>query len=93
MHTAIENCLTLLERDISHSSSERIIFKDSAHIACFTLNRLSIVLNGLQCFTNNAENNCKKYESVVSSQKEMSIAIKSGVSRKDAHDYEQLKTI
>ena len=93
MHTAIENCLTLLERDISHSSSERIIFKDSAHIACFTLNRLSIVLNGLQCFTNNAENNCKKYESVVSSQKEMNSSILSGNSRKVSHDISQNNSV
>jgi len=93
MQTAIENCLTLLERDISHSSSERIIFKDSAHIACFTLNRLSIVLNGLQCFTDTAEDNCKKYESAVSSQKEMNSSILSGNSRKVSHDISQNNSV
>ena len=90
MQTAIENCLTLLERDISHSASERIIFKDAAHIACFTLNRLSIVLNGLQCFPENAESNCKIYEKVVSSQKEMNNNIIEGLSRKESHDISQV---
>ena len=93
MQTAIENCLTLLERDISHSASERIIFKDSSHIACFTLKRLSIVLNGLQCFTNNAEDNCNNYESIVSSQKEMNNSILEGNSRKVSHDISQNNSI
>ena len=89
MQTAIENCLTMLERDISHSSSERIIFKDSAHIACFTLNRLSSVLKDLQCFPENSESNCKKYKNIVSSQKEMNDNIIEGLSRKDAHNISQ----
>lgn len=93
MHTAIENCNTLLERDISNSSSERIIFKDSGHIACFTLDRLSKVLQGLQILDENAQQNINKYKQQIDSQQKMSAAIKSGVSRKDAHDYEQLKTI
>jgi adenylosuccinate lyase len=91
MQTAIENCLTLLERDISHSASERIIFKDSAHIACFTLDRLSTVLNGLQCFAENAESNCKNFTNV-SSQEIMKNLIIEGKSRKSAHDLAQLKT-
>ena len=93
MHTAIENCNTLLERDISNSSSERIIFKDAGHIACFTLDRLSKVLQGLQILDENAQQNINKYKHQIDSQQKMSDAIKSGVSRKDAHDYEQLKTI
>ena len=93
MQTAIENCLTLLERDISHSASERIIFKDSAHIACFTLNRLSTVLSGLQCFTENSEFNCEKYKSKVDSQLKMNNAIKKGDSRKISHDIAQSNSI
>ena len=93
MHTAIENCLTLLERDISHSSSERIIFKDAAHIACFTLNRLASVFENLQCFPENAEANCKKYENKVNSQLMMNDKIKSGKSRKNSHDVAQSNSI
>jgi adenylosuccinate lyase len=87
--TAVENCTTLLERDISHSSSERIIFKDSAHIACFTLDRLDKVLKGLNIDTVNAKNNCKKMESATNSQKSMNDLIEQGYSRKEAHDITQ----
>lgn len=88
-NTAIENCTTLLERDISHSSSERIIFKDAAHIACFTLDRLNKVLQGLQIDTVTAKKNCDAVESLVSSQEKMNDLIKQGYSRKEAHDITQ----
>ena len=93
MQIAIENCLTLLERDISHSASERIIFKDSAHIACFTLNRLTTIFKGLKCFTENSEFNCEKYKSEVNSQLKMNNAIKNGDSRKISHDIAQSNSI
>lgn len=88
-HTAIENCTTLLERDISHSSAERIIFKDAAHIACFTLNRLEKVIKEINLITENAENNCLLMENKVDSQRKMSDAITKGMSRKQAHDLMQ----
>jgi len=89
-HTAVENCLTLLERDISHSCSERIIFKDSAHIACYSLSRLSSVIKDLNCFPENSELNCKKYSNQINSQYEMNEMIKSGLTRKDSHDKSQI---
>ena len=85
-NTAIENCTTLLERDISHSSSERIIFKDSAHIACFTLKRLEHVIENMQFITSHAESNCIFMEDIISSQRKMSEHIEKGMSRKEAHD-------
>ncbi len=88
--TAVENCTTLLERDISHSSSERIIFKDSAHIACFTLKRLNTVLKGLQVNVINAKKNCEEIKEETSSQEKMMILIEQGYSRKEAHDIVQL---
>ena len=90
--TAIDNCFTLFERDISHSSSERITFKDSAHVAAYSLNRLSGVISGLQLIVENAEDNIQKFESKTTSQKEMNRLIKEGYSRKEAHDIAQLKT-
>ena len=87
--TAIENCTTLLERDISHSASERIIFKDSAHIVCFTLKRLEKVIKGINLITSNAENNCLNMEDTVDSQRKMTEKIEKGMSRKDAHDLMQ----
>lgn len=87
--TAIENCTTLLERDISHSSSERIIFKDAAHIVCFTIKRLEYVIKNINLITDYAESHCKLMEDIVDSQRIMSESIKKGLSRKQAHDNQQ----
>ena len=91
MNTAIENCLTLLERDISHSAPERIIFKDSAHIACFTLKRLSNVFKDLNINEDIAEQNVTIFESMTESQEIMNKRIKEGFSRKFSHDVSQNK--
>ena len=89
--TAIDNCFTLFERDISNSCSERIIFKDSAHIACYSLKRLSGVIKELQLLTENASMNCESFTEKVMSQELMKNLILEGKSRKDAHDLAQLK--
>ena len=89
MNTAIENCLTLLERDISHSSSERIIFKDAGHIACFTLSRLKTIFQDLQILDENAKENISKFQNKIDSQDKLSKSIKEGKSRKDSHDEAQ----
>ena len=88
-NTAIENCTTLLERDISHSSSERIIFKDSAHIACFTIKRLEYVIKNMNFITTHAESHCTLMEDIVDSQRKMTERIEKGMSRKEAHDFIQ----
>ena len=85
-NTAVENCTTLLERDISHSSSERIIFKDSAHIACFIIKRLEHVIENMDFITSYAESHCVLMEDIVSSQEQMTSCIEKGMSRKEAHD-------
>ncbi len=93
MHTAIENCTTLLERDISHSAPERIIFKDSAHIACFVLKRLKTIFQSINILTDKAEENCNNFFEKVSSQEKMNELIKLGKSRKDSHDKQQINFI
>ena len=92
MQTAIENCLTLLERDISHSSSERIIFKDAAHIACFTMKRLNTVIKDLNVNGDIALKNINSFKEMINSQEEMNNQIKSGISRKNSHDLSQQMT-
>lgn len=89
MNTAVENCLTLLERDISHSASERIIFKDASHIVCFILDRLTTVIKNLNVNTDIAAYNVSIYEQMASSQEIMNKRIKEGFSRKESHDNSQ----
>ena len=87
--TAIDNCFTLFERDLSNSSSERIIFKDSAHVACYSLARLSNIINRLVVEEENANNNVEKYRDKIDSQNLMNNLIKEGSSRKESHDLAQ----
>jgi adenylosuccinate lyase len=84
--TAIDNCLTLLERDISNSSSERIIFKDAAHICCHVIYKLSIVLEGLNIHEEKAQENIDINLEKVNSQEKLNKLISEGKSRKDSHD-------
>ena len=90
--TAIDNCFTLFERDISNSAPERIIFKDSAHIACYSLERLSRILNHLVIKDDNAAKNIERFNENISSQEIMNIKIKEGKSRKESHDFSQTMT-
>ena len=84
--TAVDNCLTIFERDISHSSSERIIFKDAAHLCCFSLQRISYVIKNLNVNYENAEANVVKYSDLISSQDLLKEEIKKGNSRTISHN-------
>lgn len=89
---AIDNCFTLFERDLSNSCSERIIFKDSAHVACYSLERLSNIIKNLIIEDKNASMNIQRYSDRINSQIIMNRLIKEGKSRKEAHDIAQTKT-
>ena len=89
---AIDNCFTLFERDLSNSCSERIIFKDSAHVACYSLERLSNIIKNLIIEDKNALMNIQRYSDRINSQIIMNRLIKEGKSRKEAHDIAQTKT-
>lgn len=83
--TAIDNCETQWERDISHSSSERIIFEDCAHLVNYGLHRLNHVLMQLVINKDNCKNNIDKNRSMLESQNILNKHIMEGYSRFDAH--------
>lgn len=84
-HTAIDNCNTLWERDISNSASERIIFKDMAHLVCFGVNRLSSIIDNLTVNQDEIKRNIAAVKNKVNSQKKMNKYIAKGLSRAEAH--------
>ncbi len=92
IQVAVDNCFTLFERDLSNSSSERIIFKDSAHIACYSLERLAGIIKSLVIESKNASYNIEKNSDCINSQIIMNQLIKEGKTRKEAHDIAQTKT-
>ena len=87
--TAIDNCETQWERDISHSSVERIIFEDCAHLVNYGLHRLNHVLLNLVINKDNCKNNIDKNRSKLESQNILNKHIHEGYSRFDAHTKSQ----
>ena len=66
---ALENIPLWHERDISHSSAERIIFPDSLILVDFMLNRFNNIITNLVVHKNNMLKNTDKFGGIVFSQK------------------------
>ena len=85
MITAFENINLWHERDISHSSAERIIFPDSLILVDFMLNRFTGVINNLVVHEDNMLNNSELYGGIVFSQKVLLKLVEKGYTREDAY--------
>jgi adenylosuccinate lyase len=86
---AVENCLLWHERDISHSSVERIYLPDS-HVALdFMLARMKRILDGLQVYPERMKENLGRSHGLVFSQKVMLRLIDAGLGRLQAYDIVQ----
>lgn len=82
---ALENIPLWHERDISHSSAERIIFPDSLELVDFMLNRLNKVLTNLVVKEENMERNTNLFGGIVYSQKVLLKLVDKGLTREDAY--------
>ena len=85
MITAFENVNLWHERDISHSSAERIIFPDSLILVDFMLVRFKNVMENLVVHEDNMLKNTKLYGGVIYSQKIMLKLTERGFAREDAY--------
>jgi adenylosuccinate lyase len=83
--TALENVALWHERDISHSSNERIILPDSCLALDYILNLFTGVLNGLKVFPKRMKQNLEVTKGLVFSQRVMLALIEKGLSRQDAY--------
>jgi adenylosuccinate lyase len=73
------------ERDISHSSVERIVLPDSSHLAHYVLRRLSRLLDGLQVHPERMRANLDASHGLVFSQPVLLALVAGGMSRDDAY--------
>ena len=85
MLTAFENINLWHERDISHSSAERIIFPDSLILVDFMLHRFTNVMNNLVVHEDNMLKNTQLYGGIVYSQKVLLKLVEKGYTREDAY--------
>lgn len=82
---AMENVILWHERDISHSSAERIIFPDSTILVDYMLNRFKNVIDNLVIHEKNMTKNANLFGGIVYSQKVLLELIKKGLTREDAY--------
>ena len=85
MLTAFENINLWHERDISHSSAERIIFPDSLILIDFMLHRFNGVMENLVVHEDNMLKNAKLYGGIVYSQKVLLKLVDKGLTREEAY--------
>ena len=74
------------ERDISHSSVERIILPDATELLDYMLNRYMNTLDNLVVYPEVMLKNIYKTNGVIFSQRVMNALIEKGLSREDAYD-------
>lgn len=93
MVTAYENVSLWHERDISHSSAERIILPDATIALNYMLNRFSNIVKNLTVFPENMKRNIDKTHGVIFSQRVLLTLIDKGMSREEAYDLVQPKAM
>ncbi|WP_440998641.1 adenylosuccinate lyase [Fodinibius sp. SL11] len=86
MMSAYENIPLWHERDISHSSVERIILPDATILLDYMLNRFSGVVEKLTIFEDNMHDNIYKTFGLTFSQRVLHKLIDTGMSREKAYD-------
>jgi adenylosuccinate lyase len=82
---ALENVALWHERDISHSSAERMFGPDATVILDFALARLTNVMANLVVYPENMQKNLDRLGGLVHSQRVMLALTQAGVSREDSY--------
>ena len=82
---ALENVALWHERDISHSSVERMFAPDATVTLDFALNRLTHVIDKLLVYPENMQKNLDRLGGLVHSQRVLLALTQKGVSREDSY--------
>ncbi len=93
MVTAMENVSLWHERDISHSSAERVIIPDSTILLNYMLNRFSNIVKNLTVFPENMKRNMTRTYGLIYSQRVLLSLIDKGMNREEAYDLVQPKAM
>jgi adenylosuccinate lyase len=84
-NTALENVALWGERDISHSSAERIILPDSCLATDYILSIFSRIIEGMQVFPERMLENIESSRGLVFSQRVLLALVDKGLAREDAY--------
>ena len=83
---AIENVALWHERDISHSSVERVIIPDSTILLDYMLNDMIFIIKNMHVYPENMSNNISKTKGLVFSARILVEMERKGIERKKAYD-------
>jgi len=86
MLTAYENVSLWHERDISHSSAERVILPDATIALNYMLNRFGNIVKNLTVFPENMKRNMDRTFGLIYSQRILLALIDKGLVREEAYD-------
>ena len=84
-NTALENVALWGERDISHSSAERIILPDSCLATDYILSIFSRIIEGMQVFPERMFENIESSRGLVFSPRVLLALVDKGLAREDAY--------
>ncbi len=84
-HAAMENMALWHERDISHSSVERVIIPDSSILTDYMLQRLNSILDGLVVYPEHMQKNLDLTKGLIFSQPVLLALTGKGMSREEAY--------
>jgi adenylosuccinate lyase len=87
--SAMENMALWHERDISHSSVERVIMPDSTILVDYMLNRLDSMLNRLRLIPENIDHNLESSYGLYFSQRLLMALLEKGLPRQKAYELVQ----
>lgn len=88
-HTSLENIPLWHERDISHSSSERIIFPDTFILTDFLLSEMNGILGGWRVYPEKMKKNLELTQGLIFSQKILLALTQKNLSREKAYQLVQ----
>ena len=86
---ALENVALWHERDISHSSVERVILPDSCILTHFMLKEITGLVKNLLVYPENMKRNMNVYGGVIFSQRVMLTLVEKGMNREEAYSVVQ----
>lgn len=86
---ALENVALWHERDISHSSVERIIIPDNTILLDYMLNKLKWLLEGLIVYPENMKKNLERTGGLIFSSRVLLALIEKGITREEAYEIVQ----
>jgi adenylosuccinate lyase len=86
MIAAYENVALWHERDISHSSAERVLLPDATTVLHYALQRFTTLMDNLVVFDQNMRRNMQRTFGLYNSQRVLNKLIDKGLMREDAYD-------